>query len=180
MSKIDQSEVTKFLNEIKYLVSGIKETIAMGDEGFIENVSMQCDEIKKQIETFQVISLSTPVRNDQKKKYDYLEFYENDCTKMDALTENGLTEDAEKKIFKATLYLHVKKRIRDKIKPEDLAQVPSDNLENYIEGSTIDFGSALENQINNKFLQSSMIVFRNIADEIREERKKSTQQKLAL
>ena len=99
---------------------------------------------------------------------------------MDALTENGLTEDAEKKIFKATLYLHVKKRIRDKIKPEDLAQVPSDNLENYIEGSTIDFGSALENQINNKFLQSSMIVFRNIADEIREERKKSPQQKLAL
>ena len=180
MSKIDQSDVTKFLNEIKYLVVGIKETMAMGDEGFIENVSIQCDEIKKQIETFQVITLTVPVRNDPKKKYDYLEYYENDYTKMDVLTENGLTDEAEKKIFKATLYLHVKKRIRDKIKPEDLAQVPNDRLELELEGATIDFGSPLEKQINDKFLQSAMLVFKNIADEIREERKKAPQQKLAL
>ena len=134
MSKIDQSEVTKFLNDIKYLVSGIQETILMGEDDFTENVSIQCDDIKKQIETFQVITLSVPVRNEPKRKYDYLEFYENKDSQIGMLTENGLTIEAEKKIFKATLYLHVKKRIKEKVSAEDLAQVPSHQLENFIEG----------------------------------------------
>jgi len=180
MSKIDLSEVTKFLNEMKYLVSGIQETILMGDEGFTESISIQCDEIKKQIETFQVITLSVPVRNEPKRKYDYLEFYENQHEQVGMVTENGLTNEAERKIFKATLYLHVKKRIRDKISADDLAQVPNDRLELELEGATIDFGSNLEHQINKKFLHSAMEVFKNIADEIREERKKTPQTKLAL
>jgi hypothetical protein len=180
MAKIEQSEVTKFLNDIKYLVSGIQETILMGEDDFTENVSIQCEEIKKHIETFQVISLSVPVRNEPKRKYDYLEFYENQDSHIGMLTENGLTIEAEKKIFKATLYLHVKKRIKEKVSAEDLAQVPNDRLELELECATIDFGSPLEKQINDKFLQSAMLVFKNIADEIREERKKAPQQKLAL
>ena len=90
MAKIEQSEVTKFLNDIKYLVSGIQETILMGEDDFKENVSIQCEDIKKHIETFQVISLSVPVKNEPKKKYDYLEFYENQDSQIGMVTENGL------------------------------------------------------------------------------------------
>ena len=178
MSKIEHSDVTKFLNEIKYMVSGIQEALQMGDDGFEENASMQCDEIKKQIETFQVITLSVPDKKETKKKYDYLEYAEGD--QQGALTDNGLTNEAEIKIFQATLYQHVKNRIRDKVKAEELAAVPADKLENFIEGATIEPYSLLANKINSNFFWSALKVFQDIAYEIKEERKKSPQQKLAL
>ena len=173
MAKIECSEVTKFLNDIKYMVSGIKEIIQIGDEGFLDNIANECESIKSQIETFQVVTLSIPVRVEPKKRYDYLEFYESDYT-----TENGLSKSDEIKIFKATLYLHVKKYIRDKIQAGDLALVPNERLEAELEAASIEFGSNLEKQINGKFFNSAMQVFQDIANEIREQRKLNPQQKM--
>jgi len=173
MAKIENTEVTKFLNEIKYMVSGIGEIIQAGDDGYLESIVTHCESIKSQIEKFQVVNLSNPYKFEGKNRPDYVDFVESDYA-----NEKGFSKSDEIKIFKATLYQHVKKHIKEKIQAEDLAQVPNERLEVELEAACIDFGSNLEKQINGKFFHSAMQVFNDIANEIREHKKLNPQQKL--
>ncbi|MCX6210121.1 MAG: hypothetical protein NTZ59_11670 [Bacteroidetes bacterium] len=168
--KIESTLIKELFASIKYFTEAISETINLGEDGFTDAVKDLTAEIDKAIDTFDVMNMQELTKVDIDKKYEYLQHYEKYAY--------DLANANEKKIYKAKLYLHIKKVIRDEIKAEVLASVSNENLMSYIEVETIHNSSFLHAFNSNEFFTSTLLVLQDVVDEIKKQREKAPQQKL--
>lgn len=168
--KIDVSIVKEFLENIVHLNNCIADTIKNGDDGFEDSAIEITQEIKNHIDTFNALNLTALTKINEDTRHEYLKHYEKYA--YDPTNAN------EKKMYKAKLYLHIKKHIRDNVSAEVLSSISNDDLSNYIEVEAIhnsQFSAAFN---SNEFFMSTILVLEDVVNEIKEERLKNPQQKL--
>lgn len=169
--KIESEKVRELLLSIKYFTEGINETLNLGDDGLEDAIRVFTKEIDGTITTFEVMNLQELNNVDEDKRYDYLKHYEQFSNEHISLAD-------EKKMYKAHLYLYVKKFIRDEIKASDLAAIENDYIVGYLSNNIVE-NSKFQKQANSDlYFWSTQNVLQDIANELIEERKKAPQQTL--
>ena len=172
--KVESKPICDFFEQLKYFVDQINETIRSGDDGFQECVYDQTSEIKKALDSFAILNL-TPVTVKEKTELEYLKFYNKNASVYEI---KSFAADENVKIYKAELYLFIKRALRE-MKGNDLAQVPNNELYNWIETYTIFNGSIYEKLVgSNEWYRPSLNVVNDIVNEIIDQRKKAPQQLL--
>lgn len=166
--KVDATLVAEFLNQVKALAEDINYTIRCGDDGFEETVNDQVANIGKAIELFklQVLTPLTPVEPVNKV---YSRLYDKYADTPPTGHNEGL------QLYKAQFYFTLKRLIKN---DTGISEVPNDQLQNYIE-YLIPESSKYKLMIDsNEFFHSSMMVLREVTEEVIEQRKKAPQAKL--
>jgi hypothetical protein len=108
---------------------------------------------------------------DEDRRHEYLKHYEK-------YANQPIGNSDEKKMYKAHLYLYVKKIIRDEVKAVDLAAIENDYLAGYLDNNIVQHSRFASQANSDNFFWPTLHVLQDIANELIEQRKKAPQQTL--
>ena len=165
--KIDSKHILEAFSEIKFLLLGIEEIIASGDDGFEDSVCITVKDINKIMTGF-AVDYMTPKEPEVKVSQKFLKKHEqlHDKEQDETITLAERTE-----LFRARYYLYLLKAIRDLTLPFTLDR---GELEAFIYDNSV-AGSVWEQFYRTDYFRDAHHVLDAVVDEIVAERKKYPQ-----
>jgi hypothetical protein len=154
--KVESENVLDLIKIVKAYVSGIVETVQIGDDGFQESINLQKNVLFEEIANWQAVHIVEKQKTEKEKS-------------LEELTQQ---ERWENELY-AFLLRKVKSdnQIVDILKEYDLFS----HIEQYLESQD---GGKLKHFYFNVYVMGGIRVVQSIVDKVVEERKKSPQQKL--
>ncbi|MBD1394281.1 hypothetical protein [Mucilaginibacter glaciei] len=117
--KVEATVVLDSFNQIKFLLTGIAETIRSGDDGIEDSVESQAKDIRTIINTF-VIDHLTP-KDKTSKEHRFLAEYERLNHRTESFNDNIM-------LVKAKLYLYLKRELHKVDIPITLPEYEAHNF----------------------------------------------------
>ena len=162
--KVNSKDIIECFDQIRYILSGIVETVQWSEDGFQEAVESQSNDIVTIIRLFSAQHL-TPKQQDTVKRHQFLDY-----------KERSETWQENQQLVKARVYLWLKRQLKETELPYDLKE---NDAHNYI-WSNIICGSGVAHWWDGEFQKTADQALYLVVKEAYEYRRKHAQLTMSL